>query len=36
VVLIFDTWNPDLSAAERAAVTELVAAIGDFHVSAAA
>ena len=35
VVLIFDTWNPDLSAAERAAVTELVAAIGDFNASAA-
>lgn len=34
VVLILDTWNPDLSAAERAAVTELVAAIGDFNASA--
>jgi aspartate beta-hydroxylase len=31
VVLIFDTWNPYLSEAERAAVTDLVAAIGDFR-----
>jgi aspartate beta-hydroxylase len=31
VVLIFDTWNPYLSQAERAAVTDLVAAIGDFR-----
>lgn len=31
VVLIFDTWNPYLTAAERAAVTDLVAAIGDFR-----
>jgi len=31
VVLIFDCWNPDLSEAERAAVTDLVAAIGDFN-----
>jgi aspartate beta-hydroxylase len=31
VVLIFDTWNPDLSEAERAAVTDLVEAIGDFN-----
>ena len=30
VVLIFDTWNPYLSEAERAAVTDLVTAIGDF------
>lgn len=31
VVLIFDTWNPFLTEAERAAVTDLVAAIGDFR-----
>ena len=31
VVLILDSWNPDLSAAEKAAVTDLVAAIGDFN-----
>ncbi|MDB6092146.1 MAG: aspartyl beta-hydroxylase [Gammaproteobacteria bacterium] len=31
VVLIFDVWNPYLSDAERAAVTDLVAAIGDFR-----
>lgn len=31
VVLIFDTWNPDLSEAERAAVTDLVESIGDFN-----
>jgi aspartate beta-hydroxylase len=31
VVLIFDTWNPYLSEAERAAVTDLVTAIGDFR-----
>lgn len=31
VVLILDTWNPDLSEAERAAVTDLVGAIGDFN-----
>jgi regulator of extracellular matrix RemA (YlzA/DUF370 family) len=30
-VLILDSWNPDLSAVERAAVTDLVAAIGDFN-----
>lgn len=35
VVLILDTWNPDLSAAERAAITDLVAAIGDFNASTA-
>lgn len=34
VVLILDSWNPDLSEAERAAVTDLVAAIGDFNASA--
>ncbi|MFC5582827.1 aspartyl/asparaginyl beta-hydroxylase domain-containing protein [Rhodanobacter terrae] len=33
VVLILDSWNPDLSEAERAAVTELVGAIGDFNRS---
>ncbi|MDE2155704.1 MAG: aspartyl/asparaginyl beta-hydroxylase domain-containing protein [Xanthomonadaceae bacterium] len=31
VVLIFDSWNPDLSEAERAAVADLVEAIGDFN-----
>ena len=31
VVLIFDTWNPYLTEAERAAVTDLVGAIGDFR-----
>lgn len=31
VVLILDTWNPDLAEAERAAVTDLVEAIGDFN-----
>lgn len=35
VVLILDSWNPDLSEAERAAVADLVAAIGDFNTSAA-
>ena len=35
VVLILDSWNPDLSEAERAAVTDLVAVIGDFNTSAA-
>lgn len=33
VVLIMDCWNPDLSEAERAAVAELVAGIGDFNRS---
>ncbi|WP_254423809.1 aspartyl/asparaginyl beta-hydroxylase domain-containing protein [Rhodanobacter sp. C03] len=33
VVLILDSWNPDLSEAERAAVTDLVEAIGDFNRS---
>lgn len=33
VVLILDSWNPDLSEAEQAAVTDLVAAIGDFNRS---
>jgi aspartate beta-hydroxylase len=31
VVMIFDTWNPYLTDAERAAVTDLVTAIGDFR-----
>lgn len=31
VVLIFDTWNPYLTQAERAALTDLVGAIGDFR-----
>lgn len=31
VVLILDSWNPDLSEVERAAVTDLVEAIGDFN-----
>jgi aspartate beta-hydroxylase len=31
VVLILDSWNPDLSEAEQAAVADLVAAIGDFN-----
>ena len=33
VVLILDSWHPDLSEAERAAVTYLVEAIGDFNQS---
>lgn len=33
VVLIMDCWNPDLSEAERAALAELVAGIGDFNRS---
>jgi aspartyl/asparaginyl beta-hydroxylase (cupin superfamily) len=33
VVLILDRWRPDLSEAERAAVTDLVEAIGDFNQS---
>ncbi len=33
VVLILDCWHPDLSEAERAAVTDLVEAIGDFNQS---
>jgi aspartate beta-hydroxylase len=31
VVLIFDVWNPDLSAAEREALAAGIAAIGEFH-----
>ena len=33
VVLILDSWNPDLTEVERLAVTDLVAAIGDFNRS---
>ena len=33
VVLIIDSWHPDLSEAERAAVSDLVEAIGDFNQS---
>jgi aspartate beta-hydroxylase len=33
VVLIFDLWNPHLTEAERAAVTDLVPAIGDLRKS---
>lgn len=36
VVLIVDSWNPDLSEAERAAVTDLVEAIGDFNKASGA
>lgn len=32
VILIFDLWHPGLSEAERAAVSELVVALGDFNV----
>jgi aspartate beta-hydroxylase len=31
VVLIVDSWNPDLSEAERAAVSDLVGELGDFN-----
>ncbi|MBV8156972.1 MAG: aspartyl/asparaginyl beta-hydroxylase domain-containing protein, partial [Dyella sp.] len=31
VVMILDSWNPDLTDVERAAVTDLVEAIGDFN-----
>lgn len=31
VVLILDSWNPDLSEAERLAITDIVEAIGDFN-----
>ena len=34
VVLIFDVWNPHLTAAERDAVAALVAAMGDFNRAA--
>ncbi|MEO5829055.1 MAG: aspartyl/asparaginyl beta-hydroxylase domain-containing protein [Rhodanobacter sp.] len=33
VVLILDSWHPDLSEVERAAVTDLVEVIGDFNQS---
>jgi len=33
VVLILDSWHPELSEAERMAVTDLVEAIGDFNQS---
>jgi aspartate beta-hydroxylase len=33
VVLIMDSWNPDLTEVERLAVADLVAAIGDFNRS---
>jgi aspartate beta-hydroxylase len=33
VVLIFDIWNPYLRAEERAAVTDIVSAIGDFRAA---
>jgi aspartate beta-hydroxylase len=35
VVLILDTWNPDLSEVEQAAVADLVGAIGDFNRASA-
>ncbi|GLQ89237.1 aspartyl/asparaginyl beta-hydroxylase domain-containing protein [Dyella flagellata] len=35
VVLILDSWNPDLTEAECAAVTELIGAIGDFNAASA-
>jgi aspartate beta-hydroxylase len=31
VVLILDSWNPDLTEVEREAVTQLIEAIGDFN-----
>lgn len=31
VVLILDSWNPDLTEVERAAITVLIEAIGDFN-----
>jgi aspartate beta-hydroxylase len=33
VVLIFDVWNPFLTEAERAAISDVVGAIGDFRTS---
>ncbi|MDY6944573.1 MAG: aspartyl/asparaginyl beta-hydroxylase domain-containing protein, partial [Pseudomonadota bacterium] len=36
VVLIFDIWNPHLTAAERAAIGQLVPAMGDFRKAAQA
>jgi len=34
VVLILDSWNPDLTEVEREAVTALIEAIGDFNAAA--
>jgi aspartate beta-hydroxylase len=31
VVMIFDIWNPHLTEAERAALTDMIASIGDFR-----
>jgi aspartate beta-hydroxylase len=31
VILLMDIWNPHLTEVERAAVADLVAAIGDFR-----
>jgi aspartate beta-hydroxylase len=36
VVLIFDLWNPHLTEAERAAIEQLVPAMGDFRKAAEA
>jgi len=36
VVLIFDLWNPHLTEVERAAVAQLVPAMGDFRKAAEA
>jgi len=33
VVMIYDIWNPHLTEAERAAVTDVVTAIGDFRAA---
>lgn len=35
VVLILDSWNPDLTESECAAITELIGAIGDFNAASA-
>jgi aspartate beta-hydroxylase len=35
VVLILDVWNPYLSEVERAAIRDLVEAIGDFRKAVA-
>ncbi|UXI68306.1 aspartyl/asparaginyl beta-hydroxylase domain-containing protein [Tahibacter amnicola] len=34
VVMILDTWHPDLTDVERAAITDLVGVIGDFNGAA--
>ncbi len=34
VIVLMDTWNPYLTEVERAAVTDLVAVIGDFNTAA--